>query len=41
MPLFTLCVRLAHMVSKLPVFILPLFIKKFSDCFHVIMIYKT
>ena len=39
MPLFTLCVRSAHKVSKLLVFILLLFITTFSDCFHVLMIY--
>ena len=40
-PLFTLCVRLAVMVSKLPVFILPLFIEAFSDCFHALLLYTT
>ena len=38
---YTLCIRLDLMVLKLPVFILPLFIETFSDCFHANMIYKT
>ena len=38
---FTLCVRLDLMVSKLPVFILPLFIETFSDCFHALLLYTT
>ena len=38
---FTLCIRLDLMVSKLPVFLLPLFIGAFSDCFHALLLYTT
>ena len=34
---YTLCVRLYLMVSKLPVFILSLFIEAFSDSFHALL----
>ena len=38
---YTLCVRLDLMISKLPVFILSLFIEAFSDSFHALLFYIT
>ena len=38
---YTLCVRLDLMVSKLPMFILSLFIETFGDCFHAIVFSQT
>ena len=35
----TLCVHLFHMVSKLLVFIMSLFIEPFSDCFYALIFY--
>ena len=40
MPLFTLCVCLAHMVSKLPVFLLNSFLLRRSVITYANMIYK-
>ena len=37
---YTLCVRLYLMVSKLPVFILSLFIEAFSVYFHTSLIFS-